>query len=107
MHRALGVRIFLFGGQPMADSNQYRASDGLPSNTTGNESQSLPRPKEPGNQAPPAPRRANRTQAREDKGRAHATRNGLLSRNIVQALVRSGENVRTLRRYEKTFSDLF
>jgi hypothetical protein len=94
----------------MAKMNQHRASDGLPSNSIGNESQSLPRPIEPGNQARPnqtAPRRANRAQARVDKGRTHATRNGLLSRNIVQALVRSRENVRTLRRYEKKCRDFF
>ena len=94
----------------MDKMNQHRASDGSTSNTTGNESQPLPRSKEPGNQAPPnqtAARWANRGQARVDKGRTHATRNGLLSRNIVQALVRSGENVRTLRRYEKKCRDFF
>jgi len=94
----------------MAKLNHDRASDGLLSNTCGNESQSLPRPKEPGNQASPnqiARRRANRAQARLDKGRTHTTRNGLLSRNIVEALVRSGEKVRTLRRYEKKCRDFF
>jgi hypothetical protein len=94
----------------MAESKQHQGFDGLASNVTRNGSQPSPRREEPGNQAPPnqtAPRRANRSQARVDKGRTHATRNGLLSRNIVQALVRSGENVRTLRRYEKKCRDFF
>jgi hypothetical protein len=94
----------------MAETHQHRASDVLPSSTTGNDSQPLPRPNEPGNQARPnqtARRKANRAQARVDKGRTHATRNGLLSRDIVQALVRSGENLRTVRRYEKKCRDIF
>jgi hypothetical protein len=44
---------------------------------------------------------------RRDKGRTHVTRYGLLSRDIVRALVRSGESLRTLRRHEKKFRSVF
>jgi len=44
---------------------------------------------------------------RRDTGRTHVTRCGLLSRDIVRALVRGGENVRTIRRYEKQFRAFF
>ena len=44
---------------------------------------------------------------RRDKGSTHATRCGLLSRDIVRALVRSGENLRSIRRYEKQLRAFF
>jgi hypothetical protein len=40
---------------------------------------------------------------RRDKGATHFTRYGLLSRDIVRALVQSGESLRSIRRYEKKF----
>jgi len=94
----------------MPREDQHRAPDGMPSSTVENESQPLPCPKKPTNQAPPnqtARRKADRAHARVDKGRTHATRNGLLSRDIIQALVRSGENLRTLRRFERKCRDVF
>jgi hypothetical protein len=44
---------------------------------------------------------------RRDKGTVHTTHRGLLSRDIVRALVRSGESLRNLRRYEKKFRAVF
>lgn len=38
---------------------------------------------------------------RKDKNRVHATHHGILSRNALEALVRSGENVRELRRVKR------
>jgi hypothetical protein len=45
--------------------------------------------------------------SRPDKGNIHASRSGLLSKHILNALIRSGENLRTIRRQEKTFRALF
>lgn len=44
---------------------------------------------------------------RRDKGTFHTTHFGLLSRPIVRALVRSGESLRSIRRYEKKFRSVF
>lgn len=44
---------------------------------------------------------------RRDQGSTHITRYGLLSRDIVRALVRSGESLRSIRRYEKKFRTVF
>src|SRR5450631_3662239 len=44
---------------------------------------------------------------RHDKGTVHTTHCGLLSRDILRALVRSGESLRNLRRYEKKFRTFF
>lgn len=44
---------------------------------------------------------------RRDKGSVHTTHCGLLSRDIVRALVRSGESLRNLRRYGKKFRAVF
>ena len=52
MHRALGGRIFFLGGQRMAKINQHRASDELPSNPPGNESQPLHSPERTGQSRP-------------------------------------------------------
>jgi hypothetical protein len=41
--------------------------------------------------------------SRRDRGRTHATKSGLLSKDILQALVRTGENLRSIRRQEKRF----
>jgi len=44
---------------------------------------------------------------RWDKGRTHVTRYGLLSRDVMRSLVRSGESLRNLRRHEKRFRCFF
>lgn len=44
---------------------------------------------------------------RRDKGSTHVTRHGLLSKDIARALVRRGENLRSIRRHEKKFRDFF
>jgi hypothetical protein len=44
---------------------------------------------------------------RRDAGSTHVTRHGLLSKDIVRALVRRGENLRSVRRHEKKFRDFF
>jgi hypothetical protein len=44
---------------------------------------------------------------RRDEGATHFNRYGLLSRDIVRALVRSGESLRSIRRYEKKFRAVF
>src|ERR1700687_5770930 len=44
---------------------------------------------------------------RRDRGQTHVTRHGLLSRDIVRALIRSGESRRTMRRYERQFRVYF
>ncbi len=49
----------------------------------------------------------DRPKKREDSGRTHVMRHGLLSCDIVRALVRSGESLRSVRRYEKQFRIFF
>src|ERR1700680_213321 len=49
----------------------------------------------------------DRAKTRRDQGSTHATRHGLLSRDIVRALVRSGESIRTVRCHEKKFRIFF
>ena len=44
---------------------------------------------------------------RRDRGQTHVTRHGLLSRDIVRALIRSGESARNVRRYERQFRVYF
>jgi hypothetical protein len=41
--------------------------------------------------------------ARSDKGQTHYSRHGLLSRDVESALVRSGEPIKNLRRWERKF----
>lgn len=61
-----------------------------------------PKLKKPGNST-----KNDYPKQRKDKGTVHTTHCGLLSRDIVRALVRSGESLRNLRRYEKQFRAVF
>jgi hypothetical protein len=90
--------------------NPNQTSAVLPSDAEGINSESISHMKESTDHPAPnltAPRKANRAQRRADKGHTQATRGGLLSKNIEQALIRSGENPRTLRRYKKRYRNLF
>jgi len=49
----------------------------------------------------------NHAKTRGDKGRTHLTHCGLLSQDIVRAVVRSGESLRTIRKQEKKFRAFF
>jgi hypothetical protein len=47
------------------------------------------------------------TRLRRDKNNLHATRHGILTRNPLEALAKSGENLRALRRAEKSLRAQF
>ena len=49
------------------------------------------------------PLRKPPSRERKDKTRLHCTRHGILSRPLLEALVRRGENLRQLRRMECAF----
>ena len=50
---------------------------------------------------------AEKALPRKDKTGLHATRHGVLSRHPLESLVKSGENLRALRRLEKSLRDHF